>query len=65
MIYRVVFRQLNTEEETVTHDLACCSQLVRNFIINNDISADDWLAGEVYAGDELISRIAFNGAEMP
>lgn len=64
MTYRLVMRQLDAEEEIETSRLEDCPALVRAFILNNDLSASDWIAGEVYLGNELVERLAFNGCIM-
>ena len=61
MTYRVVMRQLDAEDEVEASRLEDCPALVRAFILNNDLSADDWIVGEVYQGDTLLERLAFNG----
>lgn len=61
MTYRLVMRQLDAEEEIEAFRLEDCPALVRAFILNNDLLADDWIAGEVYQGDKLLERLAFNG----
>lgn len=61
MTYRLVMRQLDAEDEIEAARLEDCPALVRTFILNNDLSADDWIAGEVYQGDWLLARLAFNG----
>ena len=61
MTYRLVMRQLDAEEEIEASRLEDCPALVRAFILSNDLSADDWIAGEVYQGDKLLERLAFNG----
>lgn len=61
MTYKVVMRQLDAEDEIEASRLEDCPALVRAFILNNDLSADDWVAGEVYQGDRLLARLAFNG----
>ena len=64
MTYRLVMRQLDAEDEIETSRLEDCPALVRAFILNNDLSADDWVAGEVYQGDTLLERLAFNGKSI-
>lgn len=54
-------RQLDAEEEIEASRLEDCPALVRAFILNNGLSANDWIAGEVYQGDRLLERLAFNG----
>ena len=61
MTYRLVMRQLDAEEEIEASRLEDCPALVRAFILSNDLSADDWIAGEVYQGDRLLTCLAFNG----
>lgn len=61
MTYRLVMRQFDAEDEIKATRLEDCPALVRAFILNNDLSADDWIAGEVYQGDQLLMRLAFNG----
>ena len=61
MTYRLVMRQFDAEDEIKATRLEDCPTLVRSFILNNDLSADDWIAGEVYQGDRLLVRLAFNG----
>lgn len=61
MTYRLVMRQFNAEDELEATRLEDCPRLVRSFVLNNDLSADDWIAGEVYQGDKLLERLAFNG----
>ncbi len=64
MIYRLVMRQLDAEEEVEVSRLDDCPAAVRAFILNNDLSADDWIAGEVYLDGALVERLAFNGARI-
>lgn len=61
MTYKLVMRQLSAEDEIEAARFEDCPALVRAFILNNDLSADDWIAGEVYQGDQLLMRLAFNG----
>lgn len=66
MIYDLVARYLNagqeqTEQIGQARDVLECSALVRDFILNNDLGAGEWLAGEVYADGELVTRLAYNG----
>lgn len=64
MIYRVIMRQLDTVDELEAENLSDCPALVRAYILNNDVSSSNWIAGEVYLGDTLIERLAFNGRKM-
>lgn len=66
MIYSVVFRYLDAGREQAersgpARDLPECSAFVRAFVLNSGLGAGEWIAGEVYAGDELVARLAYNG----
>lgn len=61
MTYRLIMRQLDAEDELEAARFEDCPALVRAFILNNNLSADDWIAGEVYQGDQMLARLAFNG----
>lgn len=66
MTYELIFRYYNagrecTERVQTTLDFA---QTVRNFTLNNDLTASDWIACEAYGPrGELLTRLAYNGAE--
>lgn len=64
MTYRLVMRQLDAEDEIEAARLEDCPALVRAYILNNDLSASDWIAGEVYQGGALVERLAFNGRKI-
>lgn len=66
MIYNLVCRYLDAGREQAepaipASSLPECAALVRAFILNNDLGAGDWIAGEVYDGPELVARLAYNG----
>lgn len=66
MIYDLVARYLDGGQEQAeligqAWGVLECSTLVRAFILNNELGARDWVAGEVYADGELITRLAYNG----
>lgn len=66
MIYDLVARYLNGGQEQAepigqARGVLECSTLVRAFILNNELGAGEWIAGEVYADNELITRLAYNG----
>lgn len=66
MIYNLVCRYLDAGKETAesavsAKGLSECSALVRAFILNNDLGAGEWIAGEVYDGQELVAKLAYNG----
>lgn len=66
MIYNLVCRYLDAGKERVesavpVENLSECSALVRAFILNNDLGAGEWIAGEVYDGKELVAKLAYNG----
>lgn len=66
MIYNLICRYLDAgKEQTEQGVLACslqeCVALVRACILNNDLGAGEWIAGEVYDGEKLVARLAYNG----
>lgn len=66
MIYDLVCRYVDagkeqTEPAVPARSLQECAALVRAFILNNDLGAGEWIAGEVYNGSELVARLAYNG----
>lgn len=66
MIYNLVCRYLDAGRERAelavpARSLQECAALVRAFILNNDLGAGEWIAGEVYDGKELVAKLAFNG----
>lgn len=66
MIYNLVCRYLDAGKERAesaipAENLLECSALVRAFILNNDLGAGEWIAGEVYDGKELVAKLAYNG----
>lgn len=66
MIYNLVCRYLDAGRDRVelavlARSLQECAALVRAFILNNDLGAGEWIAGEVYDGKELVAKLAFNG----
>jgi hypothetical protein len=64
MTYRIVVRTVDAEEEIEASRFEDCPALIRAHILNNDLSAQDWLSAEVYLGDELQARLAFNGRKI-
>ena len=66
MIYNLVCRYLDAgkakaESAVPARSISECAALVRAFILNNDLGARDWIAGEVYEGQKLVARLAYNG----
>ena len=66
MIYNLVCRYLDAGKERAesavsARSLSECSALVRAFILNNDLGAGAWIAGEVYDGKGLVAKLAYNG----
>ncbi len=66
MIYNLVCRYLDAGKERAesavsARSLSECSALVRAFILNNDLGAGEWIAGEVYDGKGLVAKLAYNG----
>lgn len=66
MIYNLICRYLDagkerTEPGVPARSLSECSVFVRAFILNNDLVAGEWIAGEVYDGKELVTKLAYNG----
>ncbi len=66
MIYNLVCRYLDAGKERAetavpAGSLSECSVFVRAFILNNDLGAGEWIAGEVYDGKELVTKLAYNG----
>lgn len=66
MIYNLVCRYLDagrerTESAVPAQSIQECTALVRVFILNNDLGAGEWIAGEVYDGKELVAKLAYNG----
>ena len=66
MIYKLICRYLDAGKERAeaavpAGSLSECSALVRAFILNNDLGAGEWIAGEVYDGKELVAKLAYNG----
>lgn len=69
MSYDLIFRYLDaetgqalTEKAEPVKSLVEGAFCVRAFVLNYDLAASQWIAGEVYdeTGD-LISRLAYNG----
>ena len=72
MSYDLIFRYLDaetgqalTEKAAPVKSLVDCAPCVRAFVLNYDLAASQWIAGEVFdeTGD-LISRLAYNGHEL-
>ena len=66
MIYKLICRYLDAGKERVeaavpAGSLSECSVFVRAFILNNDLGAGEWIAGEVCDGKELVAKLAYNG----
>ncbi len=66
MIYNLICRYLDagkerTEPGVPARSLSECSVFVWAFILNNDLGAGEWIAGEVYDGKELVTKLAYNG----
>lgn len=66
MIYNQICRYLDagkerTEPGVPARSLSECSVFVRAFILNNHLGAGEWIAGEVYDGKELVTKLAYNG----
>lgn len=66
MIYNLICRYLDAGKEQAERGvLACslqeCADLVRACILNNDLGAGEWIAGEVYDGEKLVAKLAYNG----
>ena len=66
MIYKLVCRYLDAGREQAepgvrARSLQECAAFVRAFILNNDLGAGEWIAGEVYDGDKLVAKLAYNG----
>ena len=66
MIYELICRYLDAGRERAepavpARSLQECASLVRAFILNNDLGAGEWIAGEVYDGKELVAKLAYNG----
>lgn len=66
MIYNLVCRYLDagrerTEPGVPAQSIQECAALVRACILNNDLGAGEWIAGEVYNGKELVAKLAYNG----
>ncbi len=64
MAYKIVFRYVENGEERAEQASVKVNpaSAVRAFIINNDLTANDWIAGDVYTDtDKLEASLAFNG----
>ena len=66
MIYNLVCRYIDAGKERAesavsARSLSECSALVRAFILNNDLGAGEWIAGEAYDGKGLVAKLAYNG----
>lgn len=66
MIYNLICRYLDagserTEPNIPVQSLQECAALVRACILNNDLGAGEWIAGEVYDGEKLVAKLAYNG----
>lgn len=66
MIYELICRYLDagrerSEPPIPAQSLSECAALARAFILNNDLGAGEWIAGEVYDGKELVAELAYNG----
>lgn len=66
MIYSLICRYFDagrerTEPGIPAQSLHECAALVRACVLNNDLGAGEWIAGEVYDGDKLVVKLAYNG----
>lgn len=69
MIYSLICRYVDAgleqaEPAIPARSLQECAALVRAFILNNDLGAGEWIAGEVYQGGTLVESLAFNGRKI-
>lgn len=69
MIYSLICRYLDAGKEQADPAIPAqsfqeCTALVRAFILNNDLGAGEWIVGEVYDGEKLVARLAYNGRAM-
>lgn len=47
------------------HEVAEPAQAARAFVLNNDLTASDWIACEVYTPTgELVEKLAYNGRKI-
>lgn len=64
--YKLVCRYLDAGREqaepgVTARSLQECAALVRACVLNNDLGAGEWIAGEVYNGEKLVAKLAYNG----
>lgn len=66
MTYELIFRYYDAGCECAERIQTTLGlpQTVRNFTLNNNLAASDWIACEVYGPQgELLTRLSYNGTE--
>lgn len=66
MTYELIFRYYDAGRECAerVQTMLDLSQAVRNFTLNNDLVASDWITCEVYGPrGKLLTHLAYNGTE--
>lgn len=59
---RIRYIDVGCTREELLHEVAEPEKAVRAFALNNDLTASDWIACEVYAPTgERVSKLAYNG----
>lgn len=62
---RIRYIDAGCTREELLHEVAEPEKAVRAFALNNDLTASDWIACEVYAPTgELVGKLAYNGRKI-